>query len=129
MCYFSELLNYYQLHHIPGNEHCLSELESFRCHANTNQNISEVARICKSIKKLRFDNIDYSYTNVSGIIKLIEVQENLINISFMYHTTFTLRNKSFNKSLEESLIKHTDTIQYMGINWKPITKFLSYFVN
>src|SRR6266542_2015925 len=93
----------YQLHHIPGVKYCISGLESFRCHADTDQKILEgLAEICKSIKKLRFDNMNL-YTNNSGIIKLIEAQKNLNDVCFIYRT-FIQRNESFNKSLEESLI-------------------------
>ena len=38
-------------------------------------------------------------------------------------------NESFNKSLEESLIKHADTIQYLRISWTPTTRILSYLAN
>jgi len=127
----------YQLHHIPGAEHCLSELESFNYHSNiTNQNILEgLAKICKSIKKLRFfynSNFFYTYSNYDnnwnpGIIKLIDVQMNLIDISLINCATFA--DRSINKSLEESLIKHADTVQYFRIDYIPITRILSYFVN
>ena len=36
--------------------------------------------------------------------------------------------ESFN-NLEESLIKHADTIQSLTIGWKPITNFLSHLKN
>ncbi|GBC05418.1 hypothetical protein RclHR1_06210003 [Rhizophagus clarus] len=120
----------YQLHNFPGAEHCFSELESlsFHCHYKTSQTILEgLARICKSIKKLRFHNLYYCTDN-SGIIKLIEVQKNLNDIGFIYRS-YNRRDEKFNKSLEESLIKHVNTIKYLRIDWKPITRILSYLVN
>ncbi|GBB94934.1 hypothetical protein RclHR1_24440003 [Rhizophagus clarus] len=48
----------------------------------------------------------------------------------MYRGRLLNRSESFNKSLEKSLIKHADTIQYLRIEWEPVIKgFLSYFVN
>ncbi len=117
----------YQLHHIPGVEYCFSELESFHCNGFIDQNILEgLSKICKSIKKLVFDKY-YCTNNSSGIVKLIEAQKSLNNVSFIYH--YAGINESFSKSLEESLIKHADTIQYLRICWKPITRILSYLVN
>ncbi|CAB5357422.1 unnamed protein product [Rhizophagus irregularis] len=86
-----------------------------------------LAGICKSIKKLIFDNW-YHFPDNYGIIKLIEVQKKLNDISFIYPRR-SVRNDSFNKTLEKSLIKHVDTIQYLRLDWKPITNILSYLVN
>src|SRR6266542_57890 len=115
---------FYHKYHITGTECCFTELESFYCRADINQNILEgLAKTCKSIKELRFrTNI---YTANFGIIKLIEVQKNLNDISFCYNSG----NKPFNKSLEESLIKHANTIQYLRVAWEPITNIFSYLVN
>jgi len=42
----------YQIQHIPGVECCFSELESFRCYFDIDQNILKgLTRICKSVKK------------------------------------------------------------------------------
>ncbi|PKY27568.1 hypothetical protein RhiirB3_443340 [Rhizophagus irregularis] len=127
----------FQLHHIPGAERCFSELESlsFCCDFGNCQNIlNGLARICKSIRKFRVDNVHFC-TNNSGINKLIEVQKKLNNVSFIgpYKGSRAIINiiedESIYKSLEESLIKHVDTIQYLRMDWKPITKILSYLVN
>ncbi|RGB43396.1 hypothetical protein C1646_680881 [Rhizophagus diaphanus] len=120
----------YQLHLITGAERCLSELEFLHC--NVDQNVlKDLASICKSIKTLKVD-IYYCADN-SGIIKLIEVQKNLHDVSFIgihYDSSQKkINDESFYKSLEESLIKHADTIQYLKIDWIPITGFLSYLVN
>jgi hypothetical protein len=112
----------YQLLHNPGVECCFSELESFHCYTKVDQNILEgLAKICKTIKKLR---VRVCTDESVGVIKLIEAQINLNHVSFS-----GMLNESFHKSLEESLIKHADTIQYLKIGWAPITKFLSYLTN
>uniref|UniRef100_U9V167 Uncharacterized protein n=1 Tax=Rhizophagus irregularis (strain DAOM 181602 / DAOM 197198 / MUCL 43194) TaxID=747089 RepID=U9V167_RHIID len=92
----------YQLHRISGAEHCFSKLESFRCYANTNKYILE---------------------GLAGI-----TQNNLKEVHFIDHT-INLRDESFSRPLEESLIKHANTIQYLRIDWKPNTEILSYLVN
>ena len=56
---------------------------------------------------------------------LIKAQKNLSNV----HFSCQIRNESFCKLLEESLIKHADTIQSLTIGWKPITKVLSHLKN
>src|SRR5581483_9937782 len=105
----------YQLHHISGIKYCFSELESFYCDMNANRDTLEgLARICKSVKKLMFNNsFGYCIGNFR-IIKFIKVQKNLISVQFNYHCGI---NNSFRESLEESLIKHTDTIQYLSMDW------------
>ncbi|CAB5356936.1 unnamed protein product [Rhizophagus irregularis] len=104
----------FQLHHIPGAERCFSELESlsFCCDFGNCQNIlNGLARICKSIRKFRVDNVHFC-TNNSGINKLIGVQKKLNNVSFIgpYKGSRAIINiiedESIYKSLEESLIKH-----------------------
>ncbi|PKC08410.1 hypothetical protein RhiirA5_416944 [Rhizophagus irregularis] len=118
----------YELLHISGIEKCFSELESFHCNDVTDPHVlMGLAGICKSIKKLIFDNW-YHFPDNYGIIKLIEVQKKLNDISFIYPRR-SVRNDSFNKTLEKSLIKHVDTIQYLRLDWKPITNILSYLVN
>ncbi|RGB21463.1 hypothetical protein C1646_822963, partial [Rhizophagus diaphanus] len=117
----------YQLHHISGFEYCFSKLVSIHCNNYINQDIlKELANICKSIKELKFDIICNNTTR--GIIKLIEVQKNLNDVNFSKFVRFN--NRSFIRYLEESLIKHADTIQCLKINRIPILKlkrFLSYF--
>src|SRR6266496_3742757 len=116
----------HQLHQIPGVEHCFSELESFHGHDDINQDILEgLARICKSIKQLRFI-IKKSHINF-GIIEFIKIQKNLNDVYFI-DGLFMRKDESF-KSLEESLIKHADTIKHLEMRWKPITRILSYLVN
>ncbi|GBC05425.1 hypothetical protein RclHR1_06210010 [Rhizophagus clarus] len=122
----------YQLHLISGADCCFSELECLNCGDNIAQDILEgLARICKSIKKMNLFIFDYASTNNCGLFKLIEMQKNLndFNLFNIHHSFSANENKSFYKSLEESLIKHADTIQYLRIDWDLTTKFLSYFVN
>ncbi|PKY54935.1 hypothetical protein RhiirA4_548482 [Rhizophagus irregularis] len=121
--------DYYDyLHHISGAEHCFSKLESFYCKRNVDKSfIKGLARICKSIEKFRFEDVSNCVNN-SGIIKLIEVQEKLIDVVFTVDY-YGNGNKSFYKSLEESLIRHADTVHYLRIDWKPITRLLSCLPN
>ena len=59
----------------------------------------------------------------------MEVQRHLKDVRF--HRS-RIVNESFHKILEKSLIKqfkNADTIQYLQIYWKPVTKILSRLVN
>ncbi|CAG8659094.1 2553_t:CDS:2 [Rhizophagus irregularis] len=90
----------YQLHYILGVEHCFSEIESLSIYCKISQNILEL--LARTL------------------------QEKLNDVSFI---DLTRMNKSLHKSLEESLIKHADTIQYLRMDWLPYTRILSYLVN
>ncbi|CAG8692381.1 9547_t:CDS:2 [Rhizophagus irregularis] len=117
----------YQVHLIPGAECCLSGLEIFYYNSKIDPNVLVgLAKICKSIKKIEINFDSYENTDSHGIFKLIEVQKNL---NEFYLTDAFNRLEPFYKYLEESLIKHADTIQYLKIDWSPNTRFLSYFVN
>ncbi|RIA84314.1 hypothetical protein C1645_784370 [Glomus cerebriforme] len=113
------------IHLILGAEQCFSELEYLCCSSTSaNQYILEgLSKISKSIKKLEFrvSQPHYNY----GIVKLIESQKNLNDV-VGYSST---RDELVCKTLEESLIKHADTIQYLKMGWEPVTKILSHFVN
>ncbi|RGB25484.1 hypothetical protein C1646_820997 [Rhizophagus diaphanus] len=117
---------------ISGSEDCFSKLEYFYCNNKTSSNILEgLAQTNKQIRKFEIiimcdgrENSD----NSTEIVKLIEAQRNLKEINFI-RKNFYMNAKSYCKNLEESLIKHADTIQYLRIDWEPITKFLSYLVN
>ncbi|RGB43403.1 hypothetical protein C1646_749788 [Rhizophagus diaphanus] len=95
----------YQLHQIPG-----------------------LARISKTIKKLKFYIMQCNNNDNSGIIKLIEAQKKLVDVHLVYFYT-NMRNEPYCKTLEESLIKNSDTIQYLRIGWKPTTNILTSLVN
>jgi hypothetical protein len=118
-----------QLHLIPGAECCFSELESFHCSVNIAQNILEgLTRICKSIKKITlFVGFNINIYDHYELNKFIELQKNLND--FRLFNISSSSKESFYKSLEESLIKHADTIQYLRVNWNLNTRFLSHFVN
>ncbi|GBC09117.1 hypothetical protein RclHR1_08610004 [Rhizophagus clarus] len=118
-----------QLHRISGVEHCFSNLETLYCNDNTDQNIlEELSKIIKSTKKFIF--YIKQHNNNFGVITLIESQKGLNDVRFIYvKYNSSIRNVPFFKALEESLIKHIDTIQHLRIYWKPITKILSYLVN
>ncbi|PKC08402.1 hypothetical protein RhiirA5_416930, partial [Rhizophagus irregularis] len=117
-----------QLHLIPEAECCLSELEIFNCDIKIDQNILKgLAKICKSIKKITLYVTSYDSTDNYGIFNLIEVQKNL-NEFYLFNNIFP-KHEQFYKTLEESLIKHADTVQHLRIGWNPNTRFLSFFVN
>jgi hypothetical protein len=119
----------YGLQHISGFENSFSKLESIHFNNFISDDIfEELAKICKSIKKLRFD-IFSQYTS-NGIIKLIEVQKNLNDVHLSNYIKNEMRPLLIN--LENSLIEHADTIQYLKINSRPTTllnKFLTHFIN
>jgi hypothetical protein len=113
------------LHFINGAERCLSEIEFLSCSTDINDNILiKLIETCKSIKilNLYIKNENDNY----GIVKLIEAQKKLYNISLTRHRN---NNEEFCKILENSLIKHANTIQYCKINGRPSTNFLPFFVN
>src|SRR5436190_5926003 len=71
-----------QLQLISGAECCFSELKflQIKIFGRNYKNILEgFARISKSIKKMSFN---ITLTNISGIIKIIEVQKNLNDVQF-----------------------------------------------
>ncbi|RIA92269.1 hypothetical protein C1645_874901 [Glomus cerebriforme] len=116
----------YQIHLIPGAERCFSEIKFLSCNTNINDNVlSGITNMCKSIKKLEFfiegDNNNY------GIVKLIESQKRLSNIRFLPKSRYI--NKAYCKILENSLIKHSNTIEYFKMTRQPTTKFLLSFKN
>ncbi|PKY26974.1 hypothetical protein RhiirB3_528927 [Rhizophagus irregularis] len=105
------------------------ELEYFYFDCNINSDIlKKLSTIITSIKNLEL-NIKYkNTTDPSRIVKLIEAQKNLKEVSLI-HDYYIKINESYHKILEESLIKCANTVQYLKIDWKPITNFLSYLVN
>ncbi|RIA85199.1 hypothetical protein C1645_831163 [Glomus cerebriforme] len=118
----------HQLNHISGTGNCFSNLECIHCDDKTDQNfLKGLARISQLIKKLKFYIMQYDNSDNSGIIKLIEAQKNLNEVYFVCFTN--KRVESYRKTLEESLIKNADTIQYLRIGWNPTTKILSHLVN
>ena len=120
---------YFQIHHIPGAEHCFSELKFLQCDIGdeSKNDLERLVKISKSVKTLELIKItsmtpDGQYN--SGIIKLIEAQKNLNDVKFDQQI-----DEAFHKALEESLIKHADTVKYLQISLRPITRVLSCLVN
>ncbi|RGB28725.1 hypothetical protein C1646_767488 [Rhizophagus diaphanus] len=103
---------------------CLSEIEFLSCNANVNDDImAGLADICKSIKKLEFFINDDNY----GIIRLIEAQQNLFNLDLKSHYLY---DNDVIRNLENSLIKHANTIQYLRISkGKLYKRVLASFIN
>ncbi|GBC10554.1 hypothetical protein RclHR1_09710005 [Rhizophagus clarus] len=112
---------------ISGNEQCFSGLEHLCCSVYTDSNILErLATTNTSIKKLSFEI--HSNINNPGILRIIEAQNNLKEVVFN-HSYSPKNNVKYCKALEVSLIKCADTIQYLRIDWEPITNYLSFLVN
>ncbi|GBB94114.1 hypothetical protein RclHR1_22950002 [Rhizophagus clarus] len=117
-------------HLFSGIEHCFLELENFYCDSNIKNNILKTLTVMSTrIKKLEI-NVNIKNTNdPSKIVKLIKVQKNLKEVNIIYDGKISNENFIYRKTLEESLIKCADTVQYLRIDWEPITKFLSYLVD
>ncbi|GBB88148.1 hypothetical protein RclHR1_14690003 [Rhizophagus clarus] len=121
----------YQIHLIPGAKSCFSKIEFLRCYTNINNNIlTGLLEICKSIKELKLYIEKYKYNNNYEITKLIEAQKKLVKIHFKLIYNFCLpHDESFCKVLENSLIKHSNTIQYFIMHKPFTTEILSSLVN
>ncbi|GBB88546.1 hypothetical protein RclHR1_15090005 [Rhizophagus clarus] len=118
----------YQLHLIPGAKNCFSELEFLSCNTRINDNVLfGLTEICKSIKELELF-IEMNNNNYR-IVKLIESSKRLFDVRLQTIDNYSKYEESFCKIIENSLIKHADTIQYFMIGKVPITKILSSFVN
>ncbi|RIA84116.1 hypothetical protein C1645_832740 [Glomus cerebriforme] len=117
----------YQLHLIPGVKRCLSDLQFLSCHTSINNNLlNGLLELCKSIKELEL--FIEKCNNNYGIINLIEIPKNLINIRFLTKQYESI-DKPFYKILENSLNKRANNIQYFTIIKQPITNILSTFIN
>jgi hypothetical protein len=122
----------YLIHHNFGAERCISEIEFLSCNTNINDNsLAGLTKLCKSIKELEL--IISEENNNHGITKLIEVQKSLINVrllaNYKNYNYYEAHDESSWKVLENSLIKHANTIQHFMTDKRPTTNILSYFKN
>jgi hypothetical protein len=131
----------YQLHLIPGVKQCFSEIVFFSCLTRASDEVLiGLAEICQSINKLELfiESGDYSY----GITKLIDASKKLIDVSLSVNyvmaslnilltgnSDFSVIDKTFLIILENSLMKHTHTIQYFKMTAPPATRILSSLIN
>ncbi|GBB93256.1 hypothetical protein RclHR1_02140009 [Rhizophagus clarus] len=116
----------YQLHHIPGAKLCFSELEFLSCNARIyDEVLIGLIEICDSVKELIL-YIDENNNNYE-IVKLIKAIKRLLNVRFL--ASGYKNDESFCKILEESLIKHANSIQHFKLTKQPVTKIISSFVN
>ncbi|GBB84254.1 hypothetical protein RclHR1_10890001 [Rhizophagus clarus] len=119
----------YQIHLIPGAEHCFSEVESLSCNTRINDNVFDgIIDICKSIRELELhvNNSD----NIHRISKLIENPKKLFNVRLLLDNPYFLeRYESFRKIIENSLIKHANTVQHFGLFRLSFLRILSVFDN
>jgi hypothetical protein len=116
-----------QIRLTPGTKSCFSEIKFLTCHTNINNDILfGLIETCKSIKELEL--IIEGNNNNYEIVKLIESAEKLSKISFINKCLYV--NESFCKTLENSLTRHSNTIEIFKISTKPlVTKILSSFSN
>ncbi|CAG8509572.1 4967_t:CDS:2 [Rhizophagus irregularis] len=115
-----------QINLIPGAEQCFSKLVFLSCNTNINDNVlNGLIEICESIQELEF-NIEVQNNNY-GIVGLIENSKKLFNIRLLPNNQYV--GDSFCKILEDSLIQHSNTIEYFKITKQPITNVLSSFIN
>ncbi|CAB5216251.1 unnamed protein product [Rhizophagus irregularis] len=114
----------YQLHHISGAEHCFLNLESFYCQGDVDQNVMKVlAKICKSIKKFRFEYVSCC-ADISWIIKLIETHRapskslvNLIESTKGHLTVIDITyNGIDNERLIQAIYQNCPNLRYLKIS-------------
>ncbi|PKY26736.1 hypothetical protein RhiirB3_442156 [Rhizophagus irregularis] len=112
---------------VNWNIRCFSNLKYFYFCNDIDQNIlKELATVSKSIKIFNCDVVNCN--DISGIIRLIEVQKNLDSVRISRCDKYETW-----QSIEEVLIKKAITVQnlYLSYNWHfdVDLKFLSHFVN
>ncbi|GBB88544.1 hypothetical protein RclHR1_15090003 [Rhizophagus clarus] len=116
-----------QIHLIPGAKYCFSELEFLSCNTCINDDVLfGLTEICKSIKGLELI-VEKNNSNY-GIAKLVESPKKLFNVRLLVEKCSKF-DEPFCQILENSLIKHANTIQDFKITKEPTTKILSSFVN
>jgi hypothetical protein len=116
----------YQINLISGSKLCFSELEFLSCNTSIDYEVLiGLAEICNSVKELEL--IIVKDNNNFEIVKLIKSIKRLTNIRFL--TNGYLKNESFCKILEDSLIKHSNSIRYFTLTKQPVTKIISSFIN
>jgi hypothetical protein len=114
----------YKIHLMPGAKECFSEIEFLKIMINNSADddiLIGLSEICKSIKTLElYVHVDIIY----GIIMLINAQKNLKEVYFE-----EIKNNDKIIKLENSLIKHRKTIEYIKITKPPITNIFSHLEN
>ncbi|GET02115.1 hypothetical protein GLOIN_2v1885983 [Rhizophagus clarus] len=120
-----------QLNLIPGVENCLSEIEFLSCDTTINdKSLTGLMTICKSIKELElFMGLS---DNNFGFARLIKQQKNLFKIRFLPSKVYPIYypcDDQFYDLIENSLIKHADTIEYLKTPRHFNTKIISSFIN
>ncbi|GBB99035.1 hypothetical protein RclHR1_00340026 [Rhizophagus clarus] len=124
-----------QIHLIPGAERCFSDIKFLSCNTNVGDNVLDgLMTICNSIKELE---ITFNgYKDNFEIVRLIESQKKLYdiyllkeNLHYPIVTAVYKKDNYFLRCLENSVIKHSDTIQYFKIISLPIKTNLSSLVN
>jgi hypothetical protein len=117
----------YQIHAIPGAKHCFSGLGFLSFNTCINDDVLiGLTELCNSVKELELfiEEEDNNY----GVAKLIGSLKKLFSVRLL--TRKYLKNdESFCKILENSLVKHANTIQNFKIIKQPTTNILSSLIN
>ncbi|GBB99242.1 hypothetical protein RclHR1_03460011 [Rhizophagus clarus] len=115
----------YQIHLIPGAKYCFSQLEFLQCNTSVNTNVLiGLTEMCSTMRRLEL--CVEKFDNNREIVKLIETPKKLYNVCFLTNLEI---DEPFCEIVENSLIKHSNTIQYFKITKQPITNILSTFKN
>ncbi|GBC10276.1 hypothetical protein RclHR1_00950013 [Rhizophagus clarus] len=110
------------VHHFSKAKNCFSEVKFLSCDTSMNGKIiTQLSEVCKSIEELHL--IVKAKNNYDKIVKLIEGQKKLTKIHLLQ------LGISCCEIIENSIIKHANTIQHFMTNRKPMTKILSTFIN
>ncbi|PKC07771.1 hypothetical protein RhiirA5_417758 [Rhizophagus irregularis] len=115
----------YQIHLIPGAKYCFSQLEFLHCNTSINTNVLiGLAGMCDTMRKLEF--CIEKFDNNREIVRLIETPKKLYNVYFLTNIEI---DEPFCEIIENSLIKHSNNIQWFKITKQPTTNILSSLKN
>ncbi|RGB31511.1 hypothetical protein C1646_763989 [Rhizophagus diaphanus] len=115
----------YQIHLIPGAKYCFSQLEFLHCNTSINTNVLiGLAGMCDTMRKLEL--CIEKFDNNREIVRLIETPKKLYNVYFLTNIEI---DEPFCEIIENSLIKHSNNIQWFKITKQPTTNILSSLKN
>ncbi|GBC06297.1 hypothetical protein RclHR1_06750001 [Rhizophagus clarus] len=120
----------YQISLIPEVKQCFSKIIFLSCNADMNNNVlTGLAEICESIRE--FEIYVKEKDNNYEVIKLIDTPKKLTNVHIHndYYYFSHPNSLQFNKILENSLRKHSQSMRHFKISAPPVTKILSSFEN
>ncbi|RGB40210.1 hypothetical protein C1646_753583 [Rhizophagus diaphanus] len=114
-----------QIHLIPEAKRCFSEIEFLSCNTKTSDSVlTGLTDMCQSIKELELV-INVKNNNH----EIARSSKKLVSVSFLTSYDESAHDILFCEVLENSLIKHANTIQHFKITKQPTTQILSYLIN